>query len=410
MTLYAFIMQESPVILWGLSSRERLRRVLKGAGVTDIVDDLTALPDNSSVLLLRGDYLFDDRIINYLVQTSNTLLQVSSGDTRVVAAVHISSGQALQACDAIEGKISAAELPDVKMETLATLSIPFQRRLRKLEQPFVLPITHENRLDLERYLYSWSYKGITDLVTKWAWPRPARWAVGICVRYGFRPNQVTMAGFILVILAGIFFLYGQYAWGLLAGWGMTFLDTVDGKLARVTVTSSRIGHYFDHLTDIIHPPLWYIAWGVGLQESHLIGDSGLTLDALLWLMLAGYVGGRLVEGSFQRSLGMFGIFCWKRVDSYFRLITARRNPCMILLTFGIAIGHPDLGLVWVVHWTILTSLILLVRLFMAVGTRIVSGPLKPWFLDVNLSGGDKSLAVRLFTRQTFTLPEKFQKC
>ena len=45
---------------------------------------------------------------------------------------------------------------------------------------------------------------------------------------------------------------------------MTFLDTVDGKLARVTVTSSRVGHVLDHGVDLIHPPLWYIAWGLGL--------------------------------------------------------------------------------------------------------------------------------------------------
>ncbi len=51
------------------------------------------------------------------------------------------------------------------------------------------------------------------------------------------------------------------------GWLMTFLDTVDGKLARVTVTSSRLGDVLDHGLDIIHPPLWYIAWGVGLTTA-----------------------------------------------------------------------------------------------------------------------------------------------
>jgi phosphatidylglycerophosphate synthase len=43
------------------------------------------------------------------------------------------------------------------------------------------------------------------------------------------------------------------------------LDTVDGKLARVTVTSGRFGHCFDHIIDLIHPPVWYILWGRGLK-------------------------------------------------------------------------------------------------------------------------------------------------
>ena len=45
---------------------------------------------------------------------------------------------------------------------------------------------------------------------------------------------------------------------------MTFLDTVDGKLARVTLTSSRFGNWLDHGNDIIHPPLWWLCLANGL--------------------------------------------------------------------------------------------------------------------------------------------------
>ena len=47
---------------------------------------------------------------------------------------------------------------------------------------------------------------------------------------------------------------------------MTFLDTVDGKLARVTVNSSYFGHLFDHAIDLISPPFWYLIWGLGLES------------------------------------------------------------------------------------------------------------------------------------------------
>jgi len=47
---------------------------------------------------------------------------------------------------------------------------------------------------------------------------------------------------------------------------MTFLDTVDGKLARVTVNSSPFGHIYDHAIDLISPPFWYLAWGLGLKS------------------------------------------------------------------------------------------------------------------------------------------------
>ena len=280
MSIFAHIIDDSPVQIWGLTSRQRILRVLNSAGVTDIVDDIASVPETGSVILLRGDYLFDDRVIKYMVDAQDILLQLPQARTHGIVAAKVSSSLAEQARDVLEGAASASALPRVKIETLKTLSISFQEQLLKFEPPFVLLITAENQRDLERRLFTWSYKGVTDLVTKWAWPRPARWVVGRCVRLGLRPNHVTVAGLLLVVMAGLFFARGWYGWGLLAGWVMTFLDTVDGKLARVTVTSSRFGHYFDHIIDLVHPPIWYILWGLGLGLSQL-DIIGISLNATL---------------------------------------------------------------------------------------------------------------------------------
>jgi len=396
MTIYAHIIKDSPVQHWGLTSRQRIQRVLNSAGVTDIVDDIASLPESGSVILLRGDYLFDDRVIKYMVDSQDVLLQVLDGPTPVIVAAMVSSNLAGRAAEILDGTAGAESLPAVNTETLETLSISFQERLLKFEPPFVLPITAENQRHLERRLFDWSYKGVTDLVTKWAWPCPARWIVGQCVRLGLRPNHVTIIGLLLVIMAGFFFAHGWYGWGLLAGWLMTLLDTVDGKLARVTVTSSRFGHYFDHLIDLVHPPIWYILWGVGLGVSQL-DVIGVSLAAACWLIVAGYVVGRLVEGVFLARMGKFGIFCWRPVDSYFRLITARRNPCMIFLTAGALLGRPDGGLAAVAVWTALTTVFLCIRLAMAMYSYRVDGSIRSWFLDIDPADPTPSLAVRLFT-------------
>lgn len=73
------------------------------------------------------------------------------------------------------------------------------------------------------------------------------------------PNQVTILSIFLAIFAGLAFWGGYLVIGLLLGWVMTFLDTVDGKLARVTVSSSEIGEILDHGLDLVHLPLWYLA-------------------------------------------------------------------------------------------------------------------------------------------------------
>jgi phosphatidylglycerophosphate synthase len=78
--------------------------------------------------------------------------------------------------------------------------------------------------------------------------------------------MVTIAGIILVFVAFYFFLRGQFLSGLLCAWIMTFLDTVDGKLARTTLTSSKWGDVLDHGIDLIHPPFWYRGhWGSGYR-------------------------------------------------------------------------------------------------------------------------------------------------
>ena len=67
---------------------------------------------------------------------------------------------------------------------------------------YVLPISEENRRTLESELFTRSYKGVTDLVTKWLWPVPAFWTVRFCVRFGIRPNHVTLLSLVICRTGG----------------------------------------------------------------------------------------------------------------------------------------------------------------------------------------------------------------
>lgn len=397
MSNFVYFFQQCPVKIWGLTSADRVARVLQKSGVQRLDLPIDSLEANDSVLIVRSDYLFDDRLIQYLAKTPKIILH--SGDQRNdIVAIHAAADSAIQALTVIEGKAGIDSLPGFLSQTPTTTSVAYQEQLRKSEPPFLLPITTENKEELEKRLFDWSYKGITDLVTKWVWPRPARWAVGLCVRWNIRPNHVTLLSLALVIFSGLCFLQGQYGWGLLAGWLMTYLDTVDGKLARVTVQSSRFGHYFDHIIDLVHPPLWYILWGMGLTTAQLSGLA-FPLATLLYAIFIGYIAGRLVEGMFHWVLGCsFGIFSWQPIDAYFRLITARRNPNLILLTLSILVGRPELGLLAVTFWTVTTSLFLLGRLLMAGWSRSHTGMLRSWLADVDSPLYNRSRAVRLFTQ------------
>lgn len=68
-------------------------------------------------------------------------------------------------------------------------------------------------------------------------------------KQGFTPNQLTLAGLVFNLLAGLIFAYGHFFLAalvlLLAGLG----DMLDGPLARVTKKSSKFGAFLDSTAD-----------------------------------------------------------------------------------------------------------------------------------------------------------------
>jgi phosphatidylglycerophosphate synthase len=394
--MVAVVLGDSPVRLWGLTPAERLLRQLRAERIAVSRDGLGTLARDTSVLLLRGDCLFDARVIRGLAKARDAMLEVEvNGRARPVAA-HVGAARAAEAAKAIEGVSGGAPSAGVVTVGLADIAKGYEAGLKKLDRPFVVPITEERRGALERLTFSGAYKGVTDLVTKFVWPAPAQWVTRWCAQIGMTPNQVTAVSLVLVIVAGYLFARGEYAWGLVAGWIMTFLDTVDGKLARVTITSTKLGNVFDHGIDLVHPPLWYFAWGVGLAHDPP-AIAGIPLSSVYWAILAGYVGGRLCEGAFQLFIARFSIFTWRPFDSWFRLIAARRNPNMIMLTASLVWGRPDLGLLAVVVWTVASTLLLLARLLYAALAKLRRRTIRSWLSEIGETIDEHALSVRVFS-------------
>ncbi|MFZ5493269.1 MAG: CDP-alcohol phosphatidyltransferase family protein [Pseudomonadota bacterium] len=381
----AVLLGEAPVRLWGLGGRERLRRVLGKRGI-EVLEDGASVPEKRSVLALRTDYLFDERVIDSLIDAPGVALRADGDGPQV--ALHAPVGAAAAAPAVLLGECSA---DGYVTETPQTLASAYQERLRKREAPYVLPVTPSEQDTLERRLFGTAYKGVTDFITKWWWPPLARRATGFCAHRGITPNQVTLTGLVLTIAAGFAFWDGWWLPGLLCAWLMTFLDTVDGKLARVTVQSSRFGDILDHGIDLIHPPFWYAAWALGLPA------GSVPVDPLIWVIVAGYIAGRLAEGTFQAVCARFSLFVWQPFDSYNRLITARRNPNLLMLTLCALLGAPAVGLWLVAGWTVLSTVLLWVRVGQAIAARR-RGPLRSWLEQVGQDIPAHSRAVRWFAR------------
>jgi hypothetical protein len=83
----------------------------------------------------------------------------------------------------------------------------------------------------------------------------------------------------------------------------------------------------------------------------------------------------------MRQNGSMHIHVWRRFDSRFRLITARRNPNMVILFAGTLFARPDLGLIAVAWWTAISCAVHAVRLAQASIVRARGGAITSWLAD-----------------------------
>ena len=394
MERYAYLYSGNNVKIWGLTPRERMEKVLKKMGDIKIVDSIASIPSKSKVLILNCRHILDERIIQIINENSNmAVISKENGDD--VIGCYVESELLNDVEKVIKKEISIYNVNRLKIcESGEITQLSFQKKLRKLGKPVILD-TEKNDINyIENKLYYGSYKGVTDIVTRLIWPKPAKLAVRFCVKCKITPNMVTTVSLILAILAGLLFYINQYVIALILAWFMTFLDTVDGKLARVTLSSSEFGHRLDHGIDILHPLYWYACWAYGLNAWNI---SFFSLNQTVGYIFIFYILGRLCEGFFQLILkAPFSIFCWRPIDTFFRLIAARRNPNLVILTTCAAIGAYDTGIFIVALWTIISTIVLITRIFMAFKTKKKKGQLTTWLADIDPERANKKRIYRLF--------------
>ena len=317
--------------LFGMKPAERLSRQASRLG------DLHLVAHASAVL--------SDDTVAWLADHPGTIITSSGG--RPLAAV-VGADQLMDAEQMIVG--NGGRLTVTGADAIGPVYV---RKLRRRLEPLTLALGEQPTAKVERQLFASVYKGVTDVVTKYAWPEPALWLTRGAAALGLTPNFVTIVGFILTFVAGWQFYVGNLAEGMAAAWLMTLLDTVDGKLARITVTSSWLGNQLDHGNDLIHPPLWWFCLAHGIS---LVQPAHPWTWPSCWMILAAYVVGRILERGFKKQFG-FNPFMWQRFDSRFRMVISRRNIILLIMTVGLIVGLPAEAFGLCAAWSLVSVLI-----------------------------------------------------
>lgn len=363
---------ENSVKLWGLTMAERVGRIARASNLTPV----SAVPEGPAILS-NAAHAWDPAWFRHIVTQPGMVLTLAGVPALAHAADAGQAARIAQAMTAATPLTDSTGLTVVAFESGPTIE---NKQLRKRETPFLMALTPGSVRAIERASYFGAYKGVTDLLTKYLWPEWALVLTRICAKLHVTPNMVTAVGAVFCVIATVLFAYGHYWAGMATGLVFMVLDTVDGKLARCTITSSHWGNIFDHGMDLVHPPFWWYFWATGLAFWGLGYDTA-TFWWVQGVIQGGYVVQRVIEGVFMRQNGMMHIHVWRKFDSRFRLITARRNPNMVILFAAMLFARPDLGLIAVAWWTALSCLVHAVRLVQAWIVRSRGGTITSWLSE-----------------------------
>ncbi|MEX0697724.1 MAG: CDP-alcohol phosphatidyltransferase family protein [Dongiaceae bacterium] len=313
---------------------ERLRRYLDDAG-------------NETVLAVAGDALVDPRLYGFMAQREGSWAARAGAERTAILRLEPRDREAVvgDAGSLFEAAEAALRRPGVR--EVAPEDFPAFIAMLRRSLPFYLFTLADRaaRDRCERFLFRSNYKGSTDLLTEYLYP-PLVWRlVQPLARARVHPNLVTLLGVAFAFAAVPLFAAGEFAAGLILAYAMSVLDSVDGKLARLTFTDSRLGTFLDHGLDIVHPPLWYLAWAWGLSG----GDAGSTVFAAAIGMTVLYILDRLClmiyRARFKR-----GLHTHAAIDAFIRRFISRRNINLALFTVGYVAGLGVAAFYLIVLW------------------------------------------------------------
>ena len=379
-----YIVGRCDTAAFSLSQTERLQRSLAGITPFHFHASLKDVPVGSGALVVRADWVIEKRILQSLTANGGAILREPAGNGYIYAAAFVPVERIRDAFELLAGQPSNPPvwLRRFKIGSGAEIGGAYERNLRKRQPSVAAELKEGTRDAVERALFQSAYKGATDFITKYLWPLPAFHVVRALARSGVSPNVITFVSLVLVIATFVLFWLGLFWAGIACAYLMAFLDTVDGKLARVTLTSSRTGHLLDHGIDLISPPFWWAAWFAGVLGSPWAASDIFqawgwpafwSLMALYWLV-------RGVEALFSARFAIH-IHTWRPIDFAFRQITTRRNVNITILAAGLFLGRPDIAFLAVTAWAVASFLFHFARLGQALLQQARGVEVRSWLND-----------------------------
>ena len=340
------------------------------SGVAGLGPSLEAV--ESPLLLLEGDGVYDDRVLDHLLAAGPGNSVTGGG----LCAAWADSGLAAELARGLpaEGGVPGTALwKAVSEQTRVTDAAELDSyvpELRLTMAPVMVRLERPAQLrEVERLMYRRTFKGVIDIVASRGYYHPVRWITRLLAPTAVSPNSVTVLSIAAIWLAVPCFALGIPGAGTALAWAGVIADSVDGKLARLTLNlSDRMGAV-EHFSAVPALGLWLAAFGGWVSGWELLTASGPAVAT--WVLLACFALDKGVSGGFRRLTGR-EIFDYRRGDALFHPFAARRNILLLMMTLGVAADAAAAALAAMSAWMAATFLFHALRAIQVAVARMVT--------------------------------------
>ena len=328
----------------------------------------------SPLLLLEGDGVYDDRVLDHLMgagpgnSVSGGGLCAAWADSRLAPEL----ARALPDEGGVPGTALWKAVSEQTRVTDAARLDSYVPELRLTMAPVMVRLERPAQLrEVERLMYRRTFKGVTDIVASRGYYHPVRWITRRLAPTAVSPNSVTVLSIAATWLAVPCFALGMPGAGIALGWAGVIADSVDGKLARLTLNlSDRMG-VVEHVSAAPALGLSLAAFGGWVSDWKLLAASVPAVAT--WVLLACFALDKGVSGGFRRLTGR-EIFDYSRGDALFHPFAARRNVLLLMMTVGVAAHAAPAALTAMSGWMAATFLFHALRAIQVAVARIGKRP------------------------------------
>lgn len=300
-----------------------------------------------SVIILEGDGIYDDRILQQLLNSNSSLQIIDSQNPDAPVAVK------LNASDAVLFIQSKSDLTDFvaanPLEKTSTQSMQaYIRFLRKHIEPVLLRLKSKDAIhQIENELYEKTFKGGMEVIAVYGYRIPVRELTRFFAKTAVTPNMVTAAATVCKIGAIPFFFFDQLLTGLLLAFAFILLDSLDGKLARMTFRFSETADKVDHMTSMPARVGWNFGMCWHFSQGDFTSAPGIAGIIITVLPFLDDINWTVIKYKFHRSL-----FDLTPFDATIHLFNVKRNDTALMI-MGTLAGFPLQAFYAITAWTVL---------------------------------------------------------